>query len=324
MTTTVDAAELLNGPDTNCRVAQVWASLGCTIVPWRYQTDGARRRKKPSIKGWTRGAAFTTPAQCVAWWQDHALDYPGIVTGPRSGVWVLDLDGEAAVARMKELVAEHGPIPPEVLRVRTPSGANRWHYYFAWEDGIRNSQSRLGPGIDIRGEGGYVAAPGSITLAGKYEQPDHPPVWQPAPAWLLKLVRELPPMTREWDADIGELDSTEQLAVVKPGYQDEALFSYLAAQHRRGAPANEARDAAWLAMQGWEQGNPSDPWTLEDVQEKVESIWRREEFRGVIAPVEPWMKDFVARYRANPEVALGNSFVVEEPVVPASPEVQAV
>ncbi len=87
---------------------------------------------------------------------------------------------------MQRLVGEHGPLP-QGPRVRTGSGG--WHLLFA-EPGreLRNSVNRVGRGIDVRADGGYVIAPPSLHTSGaRYE-------WTrtggaPAmPAWLDRLV----------------------------------------------------------------------------------------------------------------------------------------
>ena len=51
--------------------------------------------------------------------------------------------------------------------MRTPSGG--YHLYFEHTDGVRNSQDAYGIGIDVRGEGGYVLAPGAVTEGGTYK-----------------------------------------------------------------------------------------------------------------------------------------------------------
>jgi hypothetical protein len=115
----------------------------------------------------------------------------GVATGAGSGFWVLDIDGEAAFAALGALEQVHGPLPPTVQQT-TGKGA---HFLFRWPDGveIRNSASRIGQGIDVRGEGGYIVVAPSVHPSGRAYG------WAPgcapselaiadAPDWLLKLA----------------------------------------------------------------------------------------------------------------------------------------
>ena len=107
-----------------------------------------------------------------------------IATGSESGIWVLDLDvkdGVNGVGDWADLVAEHGPIA-STFTAMTRSGGS--HVYFAWDDDtmIRNSAKRVAPGIDVRGEGGYVRA---FTRLGDVISSVLPVT---APAWLVDLA----------------------------------------------------------------------------------------------------------------------------------------
>lgn len=119
------------------------------------------------------------------WWADNPTAMIGIPTGERIGAWVLDIDprhgGNETLAALE---AEYGDLPA-TLTATTASGGR--HFYFRHVAGVRN-RGNLGPGIDVRGDGGYVIGPGSVTMAGgRYEwQNDLSP--QPAPDWLLDLV----------------------------------------------------------------------------------------------------------------------------------------
>ena len=58
--------------------------------------------------------------------------------------------------------------------VETPNG---FHYYFLWRPGVRNSASRIAPGIDTRGAGGYVVAGDDLDLARRLQSaPIGPPM----------------------------------------------------------------------------------------------------------------------------------------------------
>jgi hypothetical protein len=108
-----------------------------------------------------------------------ASDGYGICTGIRSGIFVVDLDGVEAI----EAFAAMGPIPRTFTVCR---GSERGHLYFRHPGfPVRNSVKKLGPCIDIKGDGGMVVGPGSPHETGMvYEIADDAPVVE-APPWLL-------------------------------------------------------------------------------------------------------------------------------------------
>jgi hypothetical protein len=100
---------------------------------------------------------------------------------------VVDVDPDhGGIDTMRRLVTEHGPLP-EGPRVRTGSGG--WHVLFAAPNHrVRNSVGRLGDGVDIRADGGYVIAPPSVHAAGgqyRWTRGGEPPAM---PDWLHHLV----------------------------------------------------------------------------------------------------------------------------------------
>ena len=115
-------------------------------------------------------------------------------TGRVSNALVLDVDGDKGLARLAELEAEHGELPP-TRRFQTGGGTH--HYLFdypqrpnpARTDGQwRNSAgTKLGDGLDVRAEGGYVLLPWSNSRKGPYRLDRELPQ-APAPEWLLDLL----------------------------------------------------------------------------------------------------------------------------------------
>lgn len=121
---------------------------------------GKHARTKNGIKD-----ASTDPAIILGWYERWPDSNVGIVTGEVAGIFVLDIDvkndGEEALA---ELEAKIGTLPA-TASVRTGGGGR--HLYFDYpEGGMRNSASQIGPGIDIRGDGGFVVAPPSLHKSG--------------------------------------------------------------------------------------------------------------------------------------------------------------
>ncbi|WP_072389079.1 bifunctional DNA primase/polymerase [Hyphomicrobium sp. CS1BSMeth3] len=104
------------------------------------------------------------------WWRRWLAALVGIPTGPRSGYWVLDVDGEAGSASLEEILAALGIQRLEGLTaviVRTPSGG--LHLYFRCGPGeeVRTRASDIAPGIDTRGLGGYIIAAGNRRPDGR-------------------------------------------------------------------------------------------------------------------------------------------------------------
>jgi Bifunctional DNA primase/polymerase, N-terminal len=65
------------------------------------------------------------------------------------------------------------------------------HIYFQ-ADGTRNSVSLIAPGVDVRGDGGMIIAPGSVLPDGRSYKPDskHPDLWD-APRPLPRLPEHI-------------------------------------------------------------------------------------------------------------------------------------
>src|SRR5262249_15108592 len=131
----------------------------------------------------------TTDINLVAgWWATRTFNI-GIATGEGSGIWVLDVDGDEGEATLRGFETKNGTLPPTVEAI---TGKGR-HLYWRWpgEREIRNRQVSLDfPGIDVRGNGGYVLAPPSIHPSGRSYSwsVDSSDTFEDAPDWLIDLV----------------------------------------------------------------------------------------------------------------------------------------
>jgi putative DNA primase/helicase len=133
------------------------------LVPWKgYQTSKA---SPETIQAW---------ASCM-----HNV---GIATGAISGLVVLDLDGKEAVKDAEKFGL------PQTITALTPNGL---HLYFRHPGFKVGNRAGLRPGWDIRGDGGYIVAPGSIHPSGtEYRWENSPESFELAeiPDWLLELI----------------------------------------------------------------------------------------------------------------------------------------
>ena len=113
----------------------------------------------------------------------------GIPTG--AGFVVLDLDckdGKDGVSQLSRIcnIKDWETSVPSVL---TPSGG--LHFYFAAPaEKLKSTSNKLAPGVDTRGQGGYVIAPPSKAPGGKYELLQCPDALPPIPPDLDEALRK--------------------------------------------------------------------------------------------------------------------------------------
>ncbi len=131
-------------------------------------------------------------------WKHEPQANIGAATGPQSGFWVLDIDPPDGPKNLATLEAKHDALPV-TIEASTPRGGR--HLYWRWPgDGpeIRNSASRIGTGLDVRGEGGQIVLPPSILADGRYYRwvKNGASAFADAPEWLVKLALPPPPPPR--------------------------------------------------------------------------------------------------------------------------------
>ncbi|MCI0557929.1 MAG: bifunctional DNA primase/polymerase [Nitrososphaera sp.] len=135
------------------------------IIPWNPASpkDDKSNGKRPALPGWST-LQFPTDEDLVKWFSSDRASL-GIRTGAISKLFVLDVDVKTGgLASLKALEESFGCLT-DTLKVVTPSGG--YHFYFALPDTltVKTCSGQLGPGIDLRGEGGQVVAPPS-TIGG--------------------------------------------------------------------------------------------------------------------------------------------------------------
>ena len=161
------------------------ADMGLRIHPL------STKNKIPLLDEWTRKAS--ADQEMINKWSKKFKDCNwGIATGLESGVFVVDIDPKNGGDRTWASMMNGNKVPktPEVV-----TGTHGTHLYFLYPTSIVVSNSSIGKGIDIRGEGGNIVAPPSIHPNGnkytwaKGRTPDKVHIAK-APAWLLKKIKE--------------------------------------------------------------------------------------------------------------------------------------
>jgi putative DNA primase/helicase len=135
----------------------------CTCKRWHCKSPG----KHPVFSNWQKKAT-TDPIQIRNWWVKYPSANIGIVTGQQSGLVVIDIDprngGDTSLQNLLDSYSAFKLIL-DTYTVRT--GGNGNHYYYCYDKPFKSLKKHgLGPGIDIKADGGYVLAPPSNHSSG--------------------------------------------------------------------------------------------------------------------------------------------------------------
>ena len=169
-------------------LGDVAASLGMPCFP-------CGDDKRPVIATGFK-AASSDHARILAMFDRPGASLIGVPTGEITGILVIDVDIRAEKSGM-DWLNENQDALPETRTHRTRSGG--LHLLFKYPEGldIRNSASRIAPGVDVRANGGFFISPPSpgYSIADQIELAD-------MPTWLIRacLPREREQHTPQYTA----------------------------------------------------------------------------------------------------------------------------
>lgn len=157
----------LRAPGARAAAALWYAKHGVHVFPVE------ERGKQPRVKAWPEQAS-TDPDQIRLWWSRGDFNI-GAPTGRLFDV--IDIDGPVGyrswVDEADNLIRS-GLV--ELARVWTGGSARHGTHLFVKPSGLTNGAGWL-PGVDYRGEGGYVILPPSIGASGRLYQWADPPAF---------------------------------------------------------------------------------------------------------------------------------------------------
>lgn len=192
--------------------------------------------KRPLIADWPNQAT-RDESRLQFWLRRFPGCNLGVATGPDSGVFILDVDGEQGLDALANLELR-GCVLPKTLMTRTGRGT---HVFLEWPPNgavIRNSAGKLASGLDVRGAGGYAIVPPSVHPNGTaYEFVEENAPIAPAPDWLLEMLTAV---STAPEPNTGTLQS--QADIIPEGQRNQTLMSLAGGMRRRGMtlPAIEA------------------------------------------------------------------------------------
>jgi putative DNA primase/helicase len=205
--------------------------LGWAVIPLRGKVPLCDEAK---TFGAVNGSTSATLSEALVrqWWGRWPDANIGIATG--GSFFVIDVDTKSGGDETwGALRARHG-VPPDTIEQITGTGGR--HILFGLPNfPVKNSQGKLGPGVDVRGTGGYIVACPSIHPETKRSY-----AWDglaeiedqkitPAPAWLLDLLRD-PKKSKS------RLNTPK---AIPEGGRNDALFRRAASLRRHGLSVDE-------------------------------------------------------------------------------------
>ena len=136
------------------QTALAYADRGFSVIP-------IRPDKKPFIKWESYQTTKASPEEIKSWFTKWPGAMIGICTGEISGLLVVDCDNDGAYQKIQDLL----PDSFVTCIAKTPRG---YHIYLIYPKGEQISNAAgIMPGVDVRGQGGYIIAPGSVNTEGK-------------------------------------------------------------------------------------------------------------------------------------------------------------
>lgn len=226
--------------------------------------------------------ASTDEATIRGWWVKWPRSNVGIRTGRVSGLYVLDVDNKESVddglhLRGKgdvslELLEAEGGVLPETLVSRTGSGGRHLVYAYPPDRSDLGNRAGLRPGLDTRGDQGYIVAPPSVYRGGgayRWEEEGLSPAPLP-PAWVRLLTAQ--PTAAE-GGSLRDLAPGEKIAAGEGRH--EWLFKKAAQFRGEGGTLGNEPAVMYGALMALNHRHLSPPLADSEVEHVVDSVFKR-------------------------------------------------
>lgn len=252
-----------------------YLAIGVSVVPLK------PKDKTPLVPWQEYQSRLITKAECEKWWGEYPDANIGLVTGKISNLAVVDLDGTEGIESGRSL----GLASP--VGVRTGNGKQL--YYRHPGDTVCNAVKKY-PGVDVRGDGGYVVAPPSIHPNGKSYAWTSMPLSDTSllPVFPSRLFSEPEGRRLKIGKPAGWV--SEALANMAPGNIDNTLFKVCSRLRSDGYTEEDAR----LLLQPHAERAGA---TTGHLDAKIRNVWTRYE-AGPLHPIPERVED-IAEFLAD-------------------------
>ena len=249
--------------------ASTYLDRGYSVIPLN------RRAKTPMIPWKAYQHQLPTNTEIVNWFGAGKNEFNlGIVTGATSDLVVVDVDS-ASDAKFWRSKQRDTP-----LVVRTGGGGFHFYYRYPKHEAVGNRVRVFNRAIDIRGDGGYVVAPPSVSAQGvAYE-------W--VGAFEEYSLDDIPRFQSEWIADTPKQTSNLPGSATPCSKQIRNARAYIRrivaisgnnghnATYRVACILREAGLSpveALSELKTWSEQCAHPPWTDKELQHKITSAY---------------------------------------------------
>jgi hypothetical protein len=149
-----------------------YAARGWHVFPLHTWRDGRcscgnggcpRPAKHPRTRHGLKEASIDS-ATIHAWWTRWPDANIAIATGAVSGIVVIDIDPRhGGPTSLEAWERDNGPLP---RTLETETGGGGSHKVFLHPGFPVKNRTNLVPGVDVRGDGGYIVVPPSVHCSG--------------------------------------------------------------------------------------------------------------------------------------------------------------
>lgn len=270
--------------------ALYYASLGLRVFPLQ------EKEKKPLPKSHGVKDATTDAEQVAARWDRLPSANIGIATG--NGLLVIDLDRKTGVDGVQSLLdwekSSGHVLPRETWSASTGSGGV--HLFYRIEEQQKNRANLL-PGVDVRGDGGYIVAPPSThPTGGLYEWINPPDSCALAKAdEAVKAFLQIKTQTDTRNDSTGQNGTHEN--AIPEGRRNDSLHKLASSLVARGADESTVR----LAVHNENKNKCRPPLPDQEVDTIVNSALRYENGTAAYYPKPVEISDLTSAAEKEPE-----------------------